>query len=270
MVVRQHAGTFHAMMKHAMQSLDNMNHGGPDREGGFMLNRKHAIATLGSLLADPGRSAILMSLLDERSLSAGDLARAAAISPQSASAHLAKLSQGGLIVARSEGRCRYYKLSSAKVAYALEALGAIGTVSATINHGRPKTDEQMMLARSCYDHMAGRIAVMLTERMEEKRILTAAGRGDYRVTTRGREWFADLGIRVDELHSSRRAFARRCLDWTERRPHLAGAVGSALLGHFLQDGWVARIGQSRVLRVTHKGVAQFAALGLKERELRVA
>jgi DNA-binding transcriptional ArsR family regulator len=227
-----------------------------------MLNRKHAIATMGSLLADPGRSAILMSLLDGRSLSAGDLARAAAISPQSASAHLSKLSRGGLIIAKTEGRCRYYKLSSVKVAYALEALGAIATVPATTNHARPGVDDQMMLARSCYDHMAGRIAVMLTERLEEERILAAAGHGDYKVTGKGREWFAELGIRVDELHSSRRAFARRCLDWTERRPHVAGAVGSALLNHFLQDGWVARIGESRVLRVTHKGVGRFAALGL--------
>ena len=98
-------------------------------------------------------------------------------------------------------------------------------------------------------------------------MLTAAGRGDYRVTTHGQEWFANLGIEVDELRTNRRAFARRCLDWTERHPHLAGAVGSALLGHFLNDGWVARVGESRVLRVTHKGVEQFAALGLKEREM---
>jgi hypothetical protein len=101
-------------------------------------------------------------------------------------------------------------------------------------------------------------------------MLAAAGQGDYRVTRRGRDWFADLGIAIDELRSSRRAFARRCLDWTERRPHLAGAVGSALLSHFLQDRWVARVGESRVLRVTHKGVVQFASLGLSERELRVA
>lgn len=233
-----------------------------------MLNRKHAIATLGSLLADPGRSAILMSLLDGRSLSAGKLARAAGVSAQSASAHLAKLNRGGLITVRDEGRCRFYHLSNAKVAYALEALGAISTVHAPVKYLRPKVDAQMMLARSCYDHMAGRIAVMLAERLEEKKMLASAGRGDYKVTTRGREWFAELGINVEQLRSSRRTFARRCLDWTERRPHLAGAVGSALLSHFLSDGWVARVGQSRVLRVTHKGVAQFAGLGLKERELR--
>ena len=163
-----------------------------------MLNRKHAIATLGSLLADPGRSAMLMSLLDDRSLSAGELARAAGVSPQSASAHLAKLASGGLITVRDEGRCRYYKLSNSKVAYALEALGAISTISAPAKSMRPKVDEQMMLARSCYDHMAGRIAVLLAERLEEKRMLATAGRGDYKVTTRGREWFADLGIDVKQ------------------------------------------------------------------------
>jgi DNA-binding transcriptional ArsR family regulator len=134
-----------------------------------MMNRKHAIATLGSLLADPGRSAILMSLLNDRSLSAGDLARSAAISPQSASAHLSKLSRGGLIVAKTEGRCRYYRLSSAQVAYALEALGAIATVPAPERNVHLRVDAQMMLARSCYDHMAGRIAVMLAQRPGRKR-----------------------------------------------------------------------------------------------------
>jgi DNA-binding transcriptional ArsR family regulator len=234
-----------------------------------MLNRKHAIAALGSLLADPGRSAILMSLLDGGSLAAGELARAAGVSPQSASAHLAKLTTGGLVTARSEGRCRFYQLRSARVAYALEALGAVSTIQAPVKYIRSKVDEQMMMARSCYDHMAGRIAVMVTERLEEKRVLASVGQADYRVTTRGREWFGDLGIQVDDLRTSRRAFARRCLDWTERRPHLAGAVGSALLSHFLQDGWLARIGESRVLRVTLKGMEQFKALGVKESALRV-
>ncbi len=182
-----------------------------------MLNRKHAIATLGSLLADPGRSAILMSLLDDRSLSAGDLARAAAISPQSASAHLAKLSRGGLIVAKTEGRCRYYRLSSVKVAYALEALGAIATVPAAISHTRPKADDQMMLARSCYDHMAGRIAVMLTERLEEERILAAAGQGDYRVTGQGTRMVCGAGN-----HGRRPAFKPAGI-----RASLSGLDGTA-------------------------------------------
>jgi DNA-binding transcriptional ArsR family regulator len=239
-------------------------------EARVMMNRKHAIAALGSLLADTGRSAILLALLDGGSLAAGELARAAGVSPQSASAHLAKLTAGGLVSARSEGRCRFYQLRNARVAYALEALGAVATVQAPVQYIRPKVDEQMMLARSCYDHMAGRIAVKLTERMEEKRIIAAAGSNDYRVTTRGRDWFGKLGIELDGLRTTRRAFARRCLDWTERRPHLAGAVGSALLSHFIEDGWLARIGESRVLRVTHRGVEQFRELGLKESATRVA
>ncbi|HEY1939148.1 MAG TPA: winged helix-turn-helix domain-containing protein [Candidatus Angelobacter sp.] len=228
-----------------------------------MLNGKYAIAMMGSLLADPGRAAILMALLEDRSLSAGELARVAGVSAQSASAHLAKLSSGGLVQVRSEGRCRYYRLRDAKVAFALEALGAISTVRTAKPEVLPRADAQMMLVRSCYDHMAGRIAVMLTRHMEEERLITAENRRDYRVTTQGKEWFAGFGIDVNELRSSRRAFARRCLDWTERQPHLAGAVGSALMKHFLDEGWLAWMRETRALRVTERGMKCFAKLGLQ-------
>ena len=226
------------------------------------MKEKHAISSLGSLLADPGRSAMLLALLEGRALPAGELARAAAVSAQSASAHLAKLSRGGLITVQREGRCRYYKLAGPRVANALEALGAISTVRPVAEYTTAKADQSMLLARSCYDHLAGRVGVALTETMQKQRIIVTEGERDYRVTARGVEWLGELGIEMELLKKSKRNVARRCLDWTERRPHVAGALGAALMQHFLAEGWLARMRESRALRVTQKGQKSFTALGV--------
>jgi DNA-binding transcriptional ArsR family regulator len=229
------------------------------------MKEKHAISSLGYLLADPGRSAMLLALLEGRALPAGELARAAAISAQSASAHLAKLSKGGLITMQRDGRCRYYKLAGPRVANALEALGAISTVHPTAKYIRSRADESMLLARRCYDHLAGRVGVALTETMQKQRIIVAEGERDYRVTARGADWLAELGIKMESLQRGKRNFARQCLDWTERRPHVSGALGAALMQHFLAEGWLARRRESRALRVTQRGQKSFIALGVPEK-----
>lgn len=226
------------------------------------MKEKHAISSLGSLLADPGRSAILLALLEGRALPAGELARAAAVSAQSASAHLAKLSRGGLITVQRDGRCRYYKLAGPRVANALEALGAISTVRPVAEYSTAKADRSMLLARSCYDHLAGRVGVALTETMQKQRIIVTEGERDYRVTARGVEWLKELGVEMESLQKSKRNMARRCLDWTERRPHIAGALGAALMQHFLEEGWLARVRESRALRVTQKGRQSLIQLGV--------
>jgi DNA-binding transcriptional ArsR family regulator len=226
------------------------------------MKEKHAISTIGYLLADPGRTAMLLALLEGRALPAGELARAANVSAQSASGHLAKLSRGGLITVQRDGRCRYYKLAGQRVANALEALGAISTVRPAGEYIVSKADKSLLLARSCYDHLAGRIGVALTEAMQKQRILVVEGERDYRVTTRGAEWFAELGILVEDLRQSNRNLARRCLDWTERRPHVGGALGAALLQQFLTRGWLAPSRGSRALRVTQKGQRGFLELGV--------
>jgi DNA-binding transcriptional ArsR family regulator len=226
------------------------------------MKEKHAISSLGYLLADPGRSAMLLALLEGRALPAGELARAAAVSAQSASAHLAKLSKGGLITMQRDGRCRYYKLAGPRVANALEALGAISTVHPAAKYIRSRADESMLLARSCYDHLAGRVGVALTETMQKQRIIVAEGERDYRVTARGADWLGELGINMESLQSGKRNFARQCLDWTERRPHVSGALGAALMQHFLDDGWLARRRKSRALRVTQRGQKSFVELGV--------
>src|SRR5579884_4523864 len=228
------------------------------------MKEKHAISSLGSLLADPGRTAILLALLEGRALPAGELARAANVSAQSASGHLAKLSRGGLITVQRDGRCRYYKLAGQRVANALEALGAISTVRPASEYIASKADKTLLLARSCYDHLAGRIGVGLTEAMQKQRVIMTEGERDFRVTARGAEWLAELGIVMEELRQSKRNLARRCLDWTERRPHIGGALGAALMRQFLAEGWLARSKGSRALRVTQKGQKGFIGLGVAQ------
>jgi DNA-binding transcriptional ArsR family regulator len=228
----------------------------------MVMKEKHAISSLGYLLADPGRSAMLLALLEGRALPAGELARAAAVSAQSASAHLAKLTRGGLITMQREGRCRYYRLAGPRVANALEALGAISTVRPVAAYTAAKADQSMLLARSCYDHLAGRMGVALTETMQRQRIIVVEGERDYRVTQRGEDWLGELGIEMASLKMGKRNFARQCLDWTERRPHVAGALGAALMQHFLAEGWLARLRDSRALRVTQKGQRSFVSLGV--------
>lgn len=226
------------------------------------MKEKHAISTLGCLLADPGRAAILMALLEGRSLPAGELARAASVSAQSASAHLAKLSRGGLITVQQEGRCRFYRLAGPRVANALEALGAISTARPAAEYITVKASESLLMARSCYDHLAGRVGVALAETMQKQHMIAPEGERDYRVTARGADWLSDLGVELEALRQSKRHLARRCLDWTERRPHIGGALGAALMEHFLADGWLARNRSSRALRVTLKGRRSFNELGV--------
>lgn len=226
------------------------------------MKEKHAISTLGYLLADPGRAAMLVALLEGRALPAGELARAASVSAQSASAHLAKLSRGGLITMQRDGRCRYYKLAGPRVANALEALGAISTVRPAVEYIASQADKSILLARSCYDHLAGRIGVALADAMHKQRVIVAEGKRDYRVTAKGADWLARLGVQMETLQQSKRHLARRCLDWTERRPHISGALGAALLKHFLAEGWLARNRGSRALRVTLKGQRWFRELGV--------
>ncbi|HKD78334.1 MAG TPA: helix-turn-helix transcriptional regulator [Candidatus Angelobacter sp.] len=226
------------------------------------MKEKHAISTLGYLLADPGRAAMLVALLEGRALPAGELARAASVSAQSASAHLAKLSRGGLITMQQQGRCRFYKLAGPRVANALEALGAISTARPSTEYIVARASESLLLARSCYDHLAGRIGVALAETMQKQHMIAPEGERDYRVTARGADWLNGFGVEMEALRHSKRHLARRCLDWTERRPHIGGALGAALMEHFLTEGWLARNRGSRALRVTLKGRHSFNKLGV--------
>ncbi len=213
----------------------------------------HPITSVGELIGEPARAAILVALLDGRDRTAGELAQTAGISAQSASAHLSKLVDGGLLKSRSHGRNRYYGITRPEVVHALEALGSIATLPLPASAIRSREDMEMHRVRSCYDHLAGRVAVELTKALENFKVIRTSGTRDYILGLKGAAWFAELDIDVAALGGRRRIFARRCLDWTERKPHLAGGLGAALLTRMLAAGWMARRRGTRALRITHRG-----------------
>lgn len=215
-----------------------------------VMNARFPIAAAAALAADPARAAMLMVLLDGRALAAGELARAADVSAQSASMHLAQLFHGGFVKVASEGRHRYYRIASPEVAHAIEALGVI----ASPRKRRPVGEsDAMRYARTCYDHLAGEMAVKLTGALERSGMIVGRGTRDYDLTPHGEALLGEWEIDVAALRAARRSFARRCLDWTERRDHLAGAVGAAICQKFFDSRWIAREGNTRVVRVTASG-----------------
>jgi len=178
------------------------------------MNSTYPIAAVGELIGESARAAILLALLDEKALPAGELARVAGISAQSASGHLSKLVDGGLLRAESAGRQRLYKIAKPEVAYALEALGTIATPSRLRNITRDPQVEALCVARICYDHLAGRLAVELTRKLESAKVIQAHGDRQYEVGPRGEKWLAKFGVDLERARNARRSFARECLDWT--------------------------------------------------------
>ncbi len=195
---------------------------------------------------------MLTSLLDGRALAAGELARAANVSPQSASMHLFQLLEGGLVKVAQDGRHRYYQIASPEVAHAVEALGVIASPRKRkpLGEGDP-----ICYARTCYDHLAGTMAVSLAESLQQRRYLVARidSNREFDVTATGQEFLMQWRIDINKLRSKKRSFARRCLDWTERRDHLAGALGAAICQRFLELRWIVRDRNSRIVRVTPSG-----------------
>jgi hypothetical protein len=200
-------------------------------------------------------------LLDGRAYSAGELARSANVSAASASMHLAQLLQGGLVQVSPQGRHRYYRIASPAVAHAVEALGAISTVSPPKPSG---ASDSFCQARTCYDHLAGELAVSLAEEFERQRWLVPKRERDYEVTPQGEAFLAGWKIEVGALRAGRRNFASRCLDWTERRDHLAGALGAAVCDWFFSARWVVRERQGRTVHLTLRGRQELEPL-LKRR-----
>lgn len=190
---------------------------------------QHALASVASLIGEPSRAAILVSLLDGRALPAGELAREARISASATSLHLAKMIDGGLLLMERQGRHRLYRLSSTDVANALESLGVIAMPAPQSRSASPQR-AALRESRTCYDHLAGARAGALTKLLEDQGALRVRSEKQYELSAYGRSWLLEhMQIDVAALAGSRRVLARRCMDWTERRPHLAGAVGAAIL-----------------------------------------
>lgn len=218
-----------------------------------------ALANAAKLLAEPARAAMLLRLMGGRAVPAGELAVLAHVSPQTASEHLARLTEGGFVVAHRQGRHRYYALANEEVAYAVESLLVLSSASsqAGANAGRQVLGS-LEHARTCYAHLAGWLGVTITDALQQEGYLTPAVGMAFVVTDLGRTWFEQRGITMPR--PSRVAdpkLARQCPDWTERRPHLAGILGVAMYKRFSELGWIVGLRKSRAVRVTLEGRAAF-------------
>ncbi|MDR7316761.1 helix-turn-helix domain-containing protein [Brevibacillus nitrificans] len=211
------------------------------------------IGEVASLIGEPSRVAMLLSLLGGKSLPASELARAARITPQTASSHLAKLVEGGLLVNESYGRHRYYRLANAEVAHALEALLAIATPKPIRSLRESDQVRAMRFARTCYDHLAGEVGVALTDQLLSLQMIEEADQ-EFVLTEAGRHKLKSLGIDVEFSPKSRRRFARPCLDWSERRHHLAGVLGASLTNRLFDLCWIERLPEGRAVRLTPAGI----------------
>jgi DNA-binding transcriptional ArsR family regulator len=188
------------------------------------------ISTAAAMLAEPARAAMVLALMDGRARRAKALALDAGVTPQTASVHLRKLVGARILIWQGQGREKYFRIAGREVAEAVEALSEI-------NASPPPAAREIRFARCCYDHLAGKLGVDVTERLLRP----------------GNTVLRDLGIDAATMESSQRPLFRCCTDWTERRPHVAGAVGAALLRHYLEGGWLVRVEDSRKLEVTPRG-----------------
>jgi DNA-binding transcriptional ArsR family regulator len=210
------------------------------------------IAAPAALIGDPTRAAMLQALQDGRAQPASALAWAAGVTAQAASNHLAKLVDGGLLAVEREGRHRYYRLANAEVAHALEALSVLAAPVRSLEAPRTPKARALRDARCCYGHLAGRLGVCVADALVERGLLTPEDGKLYAVTPSGSAWFEDLGVDVAALRSPR-GVARQCLDWTERRHHLAGPLGVKLLERMTALAWLAVEPQGRAVRLTVEG-----------------
>jgi DNA-binding transcriptional ArsR family regulator len=218
------------------------------------------LARLAGLLADPTRAAMCLALLDGRAWTAGELARHTGVAASTATEHLTRLVQGGLLAQERQGRHRYVRLADARTAHLVESLAA-HTAPGPATSPPPRTLRQdrataaLARARTCYDHLAGQLGCAVTDAMARRGLLAQDG---FALTDPGRAWFDDHGLALPS--HGRRPLARACLDWTERRPHLAGAAGAALCRWVLDSGWCVRVGSGRALKVTDQGRAALERL----------
>ena len=214
------------------------------------------MAAFAALVGDPARANILCALLDGRALTASELAYAAHVTPQTASGHLGKLARAHLLVPAQQGRHRYFKLAGRHVAAMLESISTVAAIAPP--RLRPiRIDDAMRDARMCYDHVAGRLGVVMADALREHGHVEFAEDGGI-VTPSGEAFFGKLGVDLSAARQSRRVFCRPCIDWSERRAHLAGSVGAALADRLMELRWIARKRDTRALTITPIGWAKIA------------
>jgi DNA-binding transcriptional ArsR family regulator len=216
----------------------------------------NSLAEVAALIGDPARANILQALADGRALTAGELAWHAGVSAQTTSGHLAKLTEAQLIALEKQGRHRYFRLASPQVADAMEALMLVAASGPKRHRPTGPRDEALRTARTCYDHLAGRLAVALADRLSAREFIVLSD-GAAAVTEKGHRFLRDFGLDLDSGGKSTRPLCRTCLDWSERRSHLAGRLGAALCQQFLDRGWIKRGKDSRAATITPSGIDGF-------------
>jgi len=215
------------------------------------------IASIAALIGDPGRANMLTALMDGRALTASELSGAAGVSLQTASGHLSRLVESGLLAVRKQGRHRYFRLSGPDVAETLEALMGLAQRTGAVRVRTGPRDAALREARICYDHLAGERGVALLEALRRNQLVE--GEQDITLTKAGRAFLSGIGIDLEPLEAGRRPICRLCLDWSERRAHLGGALGAALLDLMTDRRWLRRE-QGRVLRFSPAGLHEFESI----------
>ena len=213
------------------------------------------IALIAGLMGDPVRAAILAALLDGRALPAGELAFIGNVAPQTASFHLRKLVEASLATVERQGRHSYYRLANEGVASALECLAALSPVR---NRREPARMKELRFARSCYKHLAGKVSVEINQALLTRGFIQPNAGRSYRLMDEGREWCRRVGMHLPGSARQQENSGRACLDWTERRPHLGGALGVALFSRLKELGWVVANPANRSVRITHAGVRELS------------
>jgi DNA-binding transcriptional ArsR family regulator len=217
------------------------------------------IHTVTSLIGDHVRSSILWILLDNRAYTATELAISIDTSLQNISMHLSKLVQADLLSVERQGRHKYFRLSKPEVAHVIESIASLVPSQAHKQIIDNPQESSIRYCRTCYDHLAGKVAVQITEALLKQKIIHLEGK-EYVVKSKGINFFLGLGINIVELKSTRRAFAKPCLDWSERKHHLAGALGAAMLTKFISLGYIQKYKSSRAAIPTSLGQTRFYEL----------
>ncbi len=217
------------------------------------------IARVAALLGDRARADALTALMTDRALTATELAAIAGVTKQTMSAHLSKLLDAALVKVDQQGRHRYFRLGNEDVARLLELLMGVAFRTGALRLISSPRDPALQKARSCYDHLAGETAVLIYEALLRDGVLENPAQA-LRLTEKGIGWFARIGVDTAAVAQQRRSFCRPCMDWSERRHHLAGSLGAAMLSRFCELGWVSQSNKSRAIRITPLGEVQFQAI----------
>lgn len=217
------------------------------------------IAGIAALIGDPARANMLVALMSGKALTATELAAEAGITAQTASSHLARLHEGGLLRARKQGRHKYFALASTEVADVLEALMGLAANAGHLRRRPGPKDQALRQARICYNHLAGDMGVQMFDSLVAQDFLHL-GSGQLRLTESGRNFATSLGVNVEKLAAGRSELCRECLDWSERRSHLAGSLGRAMLARFVELDWAHLDKSTRIVTFTTTGLRHFRSM----------